>query len=439
MKWPNLKWPRPQWLHRHQPAGAAPSRVRSRDQLREAVASIACRPVRSLLTITGTVLGCAAFVAILGLTDTARGQITSRFNELEATTVTVVDANAQANQADRTIYSFPDDVGARLRPLNGVVDAGVYFSLYVARPALTPGQSGDRATIANRPQSDGLGSATGASLTVWGTEGGALAAAGASLASGVWFDDFHLLTDQPVAVLGPAAAASLGVATVRTNPTVFVGDDSYTVIGLLADCGALPELGNAVMLPAPLARQRYGNPTNPAHALIRTDLGAARLIARQAPYALDQSHPENLSAVPPPDWSMVTDDVNASLNGLLLGLAAVALIIGCVAIANTTLVAVMERAGEIGLRQALGAKPVHIMVQFLTESVILGLLGGVLGSAVGVAAVIVGAVARQWTPVLDPWLLLLAPAAGLVVGALAGLYPAWRASRLPPATALQRL
>jgi putative ABC transport system permease protein len=416
----------------------AVSRVSLRDQLREAIASIACRPVRSLLTITGTVLGCAAFVAILGLTDTARGQITNRFNELEATTVTVVDAAAQNNPSGQP-YSFPDDVGARLRPLNGVVDAGVYFSVYATRPVLVPGQPAEAATIANRPQSDGLDRAAGASLTVWGAEGGTLAAAGAQLASGVWFDDFHLLTGQPVAVLGPAAAASLGVATVRTNPTVFVGDDSYTVIGLLSDSGALPELGNAVLLPAPLARQRYGPPLNPAHALIRTDLGAARLIARQAPYALDHSYPDNLGAIPPPDWSMVTDDVNASLNGLLLGLAAIALVIGCVAIANTTLVAVMERAGEIGLRQALGAKPVHILAQFLTESVILGALGGVLGAAVGVAAVLIGSLARQWTPVLDPWLLPLAPAVGVLVGALAGLYPAWRASRVPPAAALQRL
>jgi putative ABC transport system permease protein len=410
------------------------AKISLRDGWREAVASVAARPARSLLTMTGTALGCAAFVAIVGLSDTAKGQITERFNELEATTVTVQDTAVRQGLPDEIVYSFPDDAGARLRALNGVVDAGVYFSNYAPDPV-----TGERQTIANRPQIDGLPDHTGSALTLWGVEGGTLVAAGAELASGVWFDEFHTLNRQPVTVLGPAAAASLGITTVTTRPTVFVGNQSYTVIGVLADTGALPELANAVMLPAPLVIERYGTPDNAAKMLIRTELGAAALIALQAPAALSHSHPELFQTLAPPDWSIITADVNLSLNGLLLALAGIALIIGCVAIANTTLVAIMERKGEIGLRQALGAKPVHILSQFLTESVILGGLGGILGSTVGVIAVIVGALIRQWTPVLDPVLLPLAPAVGIVVGVLAGLYPAWRASKIQPASALQQM
>ncbi|TAK71319.1 MAG: ABC transporter permease [Actinomycetota bacterium] len=423
-----------------QPTAVRASRIRTVDAIRESVSTIAARPARSLLTMIGTVLGCAAVIAILGLTATAQGQITSKFNELVATTVTVADAQFKnvtqaGDSAGAQPYSYPSDVGPRLRRLNGVVDAGVYFTTAVEPDPLT----GQRRTIAKQPSADHIAPDAGASLTAWGVEGGTLKAAGAHVASGVVFNDFHVLKGQSVAVLGPSAAANLGISSVVTNPAVFIGNDAYSVIGILSDTGSLPELDNAIMIPAPLAISRYAPPDQPAKALIRTKLGAAALIGRQAPYALDAAHPGHFNVSTPPDWSIVTDPVNSSLNGLLLALAAIALVIGTVAIANTTLVAVMERTGEIGLRQALGAKPSHISSQFLIESTIVGGLGGLLGSALGVAAILVGSAAQQWTPVLDPRLLLVAPALGVATGLIAGLYPSWRAGRIPPATALQRL
>lgn len=388
----------------------------------------------------GTVLGSAAVIAILGLTATAQGQITSKFNALAATAVTVTDAQVKnATPTDSSTepepYSFPKDVGPRLSRLNGVVKAGVYFTTAIEPDPLT----GQKRTIAKQPEANHIAPDAGTSLAAWGVEGGTLKAAGAHLASGVIFNDFHVLKSQPVAILGPAAATSLGITSVVTNPTVFIGNDTFSVVGILSSTGTLPELDNAVMIPAPLAISRYGSPDQPAKALVRTKLGAATLIARQAPYALDAAHPDHFNVTAPPDWSIVTDPVNSSLNGLLLALAAIALVIGTVAIANTTLVAVMERTGEIGLRQALGAKPSHVLSQFLIESTILGGLGGLLGSALGVLAILVGSVTQQWTPVLDPRLLLLSPVLGVGTGLIAGLYPSWRASRIPPATALQQL
>jgi putative ABC transport system permease protein len=109
-----------------------------------------------------------------------------------------------------------------------------------------------------------------------------------------------------------------------------------------------------------------------------------------------------------------------------------------IGIANTTLVAVLERAGEIGLRRALGARPVHIAAQFLTESTALGLFGGLVGASIGVAAVLAVTVCHNWTALLDPRIVLAAPAAGAVIGLLAGLYPALRAGTVEPADALRR-
>lgn len=170
---------------------------------------------------------------------------------------------------------------------------------------------------------------------------------------------------------------------------------------------------------------------------MRTDLGAAQLITVQAPPQLRPDAAQTLGAAAPPDWSSVTEGVTTSFNALLLALAAIARVIGCVGIANTTLVAVMERTGEIGLRQALGATPTHIRIQFLAESTAIGAIGGLIGNAIGILTVILVSVSREWTPVIDPTLTVLAPIAGVVTGAVAGLYPAWRASHTQPVQALQ--
>lgn len=126
------------------------------------------------------------------------------------------------------------------------------------------------------------------------------------------------------------------------------------------------------------------------------------------------------------------------LDDLFLLLAGVCLVIGAVGIANTTLVSVMERTGEIGLRRTLGARGRHISVQFLCESSVLGTLGGLVGSALGVLGVVVVALLRDWTPVIHPLTVTSAPGVGLVTGLLAGFYPAWRASRVQPVEALRR-
>ena len=130
--------------------------------------------------------------------------------------------------------------------------------------------------------------------------------------------------------------------------------------------------------------------------------------------------------------------MTASLNSVFLALAGIALFIGAVGIANTTLVAVLERSGEIGLRRALGARPRHIAIQFLAESTALGLFGGLVGACAGLIATIVVTVYQHWTAVLDPRIVIAAPLVGAVIGLLAGLYPALRASSIEPADALRR-
>ncbi|MFF2526982.1 ABC transporter permease [Streptomyces liangshanensis] len=401
------------------------SRLAYRDLLAEAIAGILQRPSRSVLTALGTVLGVGAFIAVLGLTGTAASQIDTRFNKLSATEVRVDDTGGK--DSGRVPLAFPRDADERVGRLNGVDAAGVYWKV-----RLGPEQSVRSAPL-------GLTNGADARTQVIAASPGVLAAANARFAEGRPYDAFHDSFRQQVAVLGRSTAARLGITTLRTRPAIFLGDVPFSVIGIVEDVQRKPDLLMSVVVPRGTAELVWGPPTDTrAQMLIATDLGAASQIAQEAALALRPEHPEYFNTVPPPDPKSLRAEVGSDLGQLFLLLAAVCLVIGAVGIANTTLVAVMERTGEIGLRRALGARGRHITLQFLTESMALGLIGGLLGTSIGTATVVVVSAMRAWTPVIDPLTLAAAPALGLATGLLAGLYPAWRASRISPAEALRR-
>ncbi|WP_078851859.1 ABC transporter permease [Streptomyces sp. NRRL B-3229] len=398
----------------------------------EALTGVVERPGRSVLTLLGTVLGVGAFVSVLGLTSTATGQIGRSFSLLQDTTVTVDDTGATPQDslaAQGSGMDFPADTDQRLGRLNGVVDAGVWWNAPLRHPIVSarPDVTADATTDSDR---------TG--LRVLAASPGTLRAMQPTLSTGTLFNEFHQRREERVCLLGTAAARLLGITRVDNQPAVFIDGTAYTVLGIISTTRRLPQSLLSVLIPSSSALNAYGPPTDdPAQALIRTRTGAAALIARQAPLALLPAHPGLLHAVPPPDPHQLRDQVDTDLSGLFLALAAICLLVGAVGIANTTLVSVLERKGEIGLRRALGARRRHIAAQFLTESTSLGVLGGLTGTAIGVAVVLGTALVRHWTAVLQPYAVLPAPLMGTVVGFLAGLYPALRAARVEPLEALR--
>ncbi|WP_344160482.1 ABC transporter permease [Kribbella yunnanensis] len=401
--------------------GGRRSRPAVRDVLDEALAGVAARPTRLILTTLGTVLGVAALVGTVGLGQTAAGQISQKFDLAQATRVVVAPDDNQGQEGEAAT-ELPWDAPERLGRLNGVDAVGTVATLDVGDDLVS--------SVA------GLNGGEGKALTVMSGSAGLFDAIRAVLKTGRFFDAGHDQRGDKVVVLGKHAAERLGINRVDSSPAIFIGDQAYTVIGILDSVSGRAELNDAVIMPNGTAKTAY-KLKSPDAIEIRTAVGAAQLIAGQAPKAIQPNDPSKLKVDSPPKQGAVRKGVESDLNALFLLLGAVALLVGGLGIANVTLLSVLERIGEIGLRRALGAARRHIAAQFLVESVIVGLLGGLLGTAVGVLLTVGVSFAKDWTPILDNKLAFGSPLLGAVIGLIAGTYPAWKASAIQPITALR--
>lgn len=399
-----------------------PTRVAARDLISEAVAGIFARPGRTALTVLGTVLGIGALVATLGLARTAGNQIVGRFDALAATSVVV--SNEAGFFGGSARVAIPVDAEARVLRLNGVNAAGAFGTVDVVG-----------ALVRSVPIPDPLAQSE-FQMSIYSASPGLLDAVQGDLATGRFFDVGHSERADQVVVLGPGTASRLNITRVDQQPVVFVGEQPFVVIGILGEVGRQPQLLNGLIIPDGTARKLYGY-SSASTVQIDVAIGAASLIAEQAAIALSPDEPTLLQVQKPPEPEDLRGSVESDVNALFLLLGGVSLIVGAIGIANVTLVSVLERVGEIGLRRALGAARRHIAGQFLMESTAMGLVGGVIGASLGVLIIVGVSASRTWTPVLDPWLPFAAPAIGALTGLAAGLYPALRAARLEPVEALR--
>jgi macrolide transport system ATP-binding/permease protein len=291
------------------------------------------------------------------------------------------------------------------------------------------------ALVRSVPINDPLGQ-TEVQLPVKAASPGLWRAVRAKLTAGRLPDAGHSARGDRVVVLGRNAAARLGIRSLDQQPAIFIGDRLYQVSGLVGSVERQPALLGSLTIPDGTARREFGLRA-PASVQIETEIGAVELVVRQAPRALSPSNPQLLRVAAPPDPETLRAGVENDLNALFLLLGGVSLLVGALGIANVTLVSVLERVGEIGLRRALGAARRHIAAQFLVESTVMGLLGGIAGASLGTLVVVAVSASRTWTPVLDPWMPLAAPLAGALIGLLSGTYPSLRAAAMEPVEALR--
>jgi ABC-type antimicrobial peptide transport system permease subunit len=393
-----------------------------RDLGNEALAGLFARPGRMVLTVLGTVVGLAALVATLGLSRTAGNQIVGRFDELAATEIQVKTKLPIGTPIPPD--AIPWDAPARLDRLNGVAAAGNLSTVNVADQL-----------VSTSPIHDPQGQ-TEFKLTVLASSPGLFDAARTTLRTGRVFDEGHSQRADRVAVLGPNAASRLGISKVDNLPAVRIGDQLYLVVGILDGAARQADLLGAVIIPEGTAKREF-RLASPELVEVETDIGATTLIANQVRDALRPDDPNALRVAFPPEPKRVREAVKSDLDVLFLMLGGVSLLVGAIGIANVTLVSVIERTGEIGLRRALGASRRHIAEQFLVESGAMGMVGGILGACIGTLVVVAVSAHNTWTPVLDPFVPLAAPLVGAITGLVSGTYPALRAAFLEPVDALR--
>ena len=402
--------------------------LRPADALGEAFTSIVARPMAATATSFGTLLAVGWFVAVLGLVSTASGQVASAFTHRLPTAVLVTGPVPRLLNAP---FPFPADVEQRIDTLSGVVASGVYWQIRLGSPITV---SAEPAALADdqRPAGPAVIAATP----------GYLAAAGVTVSQGRLFDAWDQAHAAAVCLIGSALARTLGITTLNSPHTIYINNAGCVITGIVSQALRRPSLLQSVVLPTSAATALFGAPDQLAGAtptlLIATRPGAAGQVARQAPYVINPALPHRMVVSVRPAPVLLRRQVTAALSGLFVAVGWVGLAVGVIAIAGLTTFCVLQRTPEFALRRAVGARRRHIATQVLAESVILGLLGGLAGASLGVAAVVLIAKTMRWTPVVAPLALWPSPLIGAASGMIAGIAPAIRAAWIKPSAGLSR-
>jgi putative ABC transport system permease protein len=390
------------------------ARLRPRDVLRVGGAGLRTRPMRVFLSALGIAIGIAAMVAVVGISSSSRADLDRQLAALGTNLLTVAPGNTLFGD-DASLPTESVAMISRIGPVDQVAATG-------------------KVSDANVYRSDRIPAAETGGIAVRAADLGVPVAVGAALADGTWFN--AATARYPAVVLGSAAARRLGVGTAGADIQVYVGGRWFTVIGILDPVPLAPELDSTALVGWPAAVSYLDFDGHPTTVYTRTaDASVAAVQAVLAATANPRA-PNEVKVSRPSDALAARQATNRTFTGLLLGLGAVALLVGGVGVANTMVISVLERRAEIGLRRSFGATRGQIRLQFLAESLLLSALGGAGGAVLGIVVTALYATTQSWSPVVPAWATAGGVAATLVIGAIAGLYPAIRAARLAPTEAL---
>lgn len=392
-----------------------PSAVHPGDMFRIATVGLRSRRLRAALSALGIAIGIAAMVAVLGISESSRAELLTSLDRLGTNLLTIEAGSGFGLGSGEGLPTTAEAMLGRIEPVQGVSSVTVVDAT-VRRTDLVP---------ATR---------TGG-ITVQATDPELLATLRGSVADGEWLDGARV--GLPVVVLGSVAAERLGVTDVSDDTMVWIGDRWFSVIGVLEPLELAPNLDRAAMIGEEIAEEEFGTTPSPGTIYLRTDPEVIDDVRTVVPATANPAEPDTVEVSRPSDALEAKAAASSAFTSLFLGLGAVALLVGGVGIANVMVIAVLERRSEIGLRRALGATRRHVSVQFLTEALLLSGTGGVIGAALGAAVTAGYSVLRGWEVRVPVAGVLGAVVASLVIGALAGLYPARRAARLSPTDALR--
>jgi putative ABC transport system permease protein len=390
------------------------SRLRVRDVLRVGGAGLRARPLRVVLSAVGIAIGIAAMIAVVGISTSSREDLDRQLAALGTNLLTVGPGQ---NLFGEDSHLPIEAIGMiqRIGPVESATATGKVSGAKVYRSDRIPAtQSGGIAVLATR--TDLLGTV------------------GATVESGAFLND--ATATYPAVVLGATAADRLGVGAVDVTQQVYLGGRWFAVVGVLHPVPLAPELDSAALVGWPVAESTLDFDGYATTVYTRADENAVGAVQQVLGRTANPAAPNEVTVSRPSDALAAKQATETTLNGLLLGLGAVALLVGGVGVANTMVISVLERRAEIGLRRALGATRGQIRAQFLAESLLLSALGGAGGVLLGVTVTALYATYQGWPSVVPPWASAGGVAATMLIGVVAGLYPAIRASRLSPTEAL---
>ena len=386
------------------------SRLSGRDLLRVGTIGLRGRRTRAALSALGISIGIAAIVGVLGISQSSKSGLLAELGQLG--NLLTVQAAGQATELPATAEGMTSRIG----PVTHVTGLATIQSTYVYRSPLVPAID-----------------TNGISLTA--ADGALPATLGASLARGTFLN--AATAHFPAVVLGAEAARLLGINDLTKPTQVWIGGHWFTVIGILNPVELVTQMDAMAFIGFAIAGRYFSFDEHPSELYLRAVPSQVGAVAAVLAATVNPADPSVVQVSQPSDILKAEVAAKGAYRGLLLGLGAIALLVGGVGIANVMVISVLERRSEIGLRRALGASRRHVAAQFLTEALLLSILGGAAGTIIGWAATVAYALSQHETVQFPGLALYGGIAAAALIGAIAGLYPSMRAARLSPTEALR--
>jgi putative ABC transport system permease protein len=389
-------------------------RLRLSDLARLSAVGLRTRKLRAGLSALGIAIGVAAIVAVLGLSQSSSAGLRNEIGRLGTNLLTVANGQSITGGTAELPKTAPAMI-ARIGPVTQVQTTGNLNNVDVYRSPLIP-------TIDTN------------ALSVQATTLDLLHTLGTTVAQGRYLN--AATATEPVAVLGAAAAQRLGIDRVYQGERIWLDNQWFYVTGILDPATLAPAIDSSVLVGYPAAERYLGFDGHPSTIYLRADTAQVAAADSVLAATVNPENPSGVNVSQPSAALIAQADAQSAFDDLFLGLGAVALLVGAVGVANIMVISVLERRSEIGLRRALGATKGHIRIQFLSEAILLAVIGGVIGVGLGVASAAVYAETKGWEIVV-PFLAWGGGfGAALLLGAVAGLLPALRAARMSPTEAL---
>ncbi len=382
--------------------------------MRNGFSSLGNRRGRTILSALGIAIGIASLVGVLGLSESSKSDLLAELDAL-GTNLLTVQAGSGFGVGDAEL---PETTVGMLGRVGTVTQVSAVSSVNasVLRSDFIPsGQTGGISVVAAEPD--------------------LVETLGGSVAKGTFLTAASM--EYPAAVLGSVAAERLGIRDIDNGVAVWLGETWVEVIGVLDPFPLAADLDRAVIVGVDAAEGFLDQELAPGTVYVRVDPDFINETRDIIPRTVDPENPEEVEVSRPSDVLVAQAAAEDAFSSLFLGLGAVALFVGGIGIANIMVISVIERRGEIGLRRAIGATRGHILRQFLTESLLLGLIGGVAGVVLGIAVTAGYARSQDWGIIIPNIAVTGGLAAAVLIGVIAGLYPAMRAARLAPTEALR--